>query len=261
MAAKNNDVIASLESLGLSTYESKAYLAAIGQPPITSYRLAQRSGVPRARIYEIVEKLAAKGLLVFQSGNRTLLAAADYEKFLDKKEAESRENFDRLRKSLAAIPASESPGIWNIEGRSRVLQTARDLLSSATRYVYLEALAEDVRELMPILQKIRLRKIEIHGIYCGDLAEDLPGLVRHLGENASGCSEIAAVVDGEQALLGCTQPENSASVAMTQNKGIIQIAREYIRHEVFLNTHFGDKDPTAEERYIRKYRNLMRRLP
>jgi len=261
MPTKRNDILASLERLGLTVYESKAYFAAVGQPPLTCYRLAQLSGVPRARIYEIVDKLAAKGLLIFQSGDKTLLTAMNYEKFLDQKEFEIRENFDLLRKSLAAIPSAESPGIWNINGRGQVLQTARDLMAAAGRYVYLEALAEDVQELLPTMQKIRQRKIEIHGVYCGGLQRDPPGLVKHLGESGLICSEIAVVADGEQALIGCTQPENSASAAMTQNRGIVHITREYIRHEVFLNSLFGGKDPTAEELYVRKYRNLMRRLP
>jgi len=261
MPPGKNEIIASLERLGLSSYEAKAYLAAVGQPPITCYKLAQLSGVPRARIYEIVDKLAAKGLLLFQSGDRTLLAAADYKKFLELRESEVRDNIEGLRKSLAALPSAESSGIWNIRGRSQILQTARDLIAASKRYVYLETMTEDAQELLPAVQKALRRKVEMHGVYCGDLRQDLPGLVKHLGESGSVCSEIAVVADGLQALIGCTQPEDSCSAAVTQNKGIVRITREYIRHEVFLNSFSGGSDPAAEGLYVRKYRNLMRRLP
>jgi len=50
---------------------------------------------------------------------------------------------------------------------------------------------------------------------------------------------VIVMADGEQALVGCAQPENSAAAAMTQNKGIIHVVCEYIRHEVFLNSLFG----------------------
>jgi hypothetical protein len=73
--------------------------------------------------------------------------------------------------------------------------------------------------------------------------------------------EIAVVIDGEQALIGCARPPDNACAALTQNKGLIYIAREYIRHEVFLNSLFEGEDRAATESYIRKYRNLMRRLP
>ena len=261
MPPGKKDIIVSLERLGLSSYEAKAYLAAVGQPPITCYKLAQLSGVPRARIYEIVDKLAAKGLLLFQSGDRTLLTAADYKKFLEQRETEVRDNIEGLRKALAAIPSAESSGIWNLKGRSQIFQTARDLIAASGRYVYLEAMAADARELLPVLQKTLRRKVEIHGVYCGDLQQDLPGLLKHLGESGSVCDEIAVVADGEQALIGCTQPEDSASAAVTRNKGIVRITREYIRHEVFLNSFFCGRDPGAEGLYVRKYRNLMRRLP
>jgi predicted transcriptional regulator len=261
MTARRGDIITLLERFGLSTYEAKAYLAAVGQAPLTAYKLARLSGVPRPRIYEIVDRLLAKGLLIFQSGGRTLLAAASYEKVLSQKEAENREMIDRLRKLLSAVPSAESPGIWNISGRDQVLHTARSLLEAARRYVYLESMAEDVHELLTALQKVRQRKVALYGIYCGDLPSGSAGLIRHLGEIClSGC-EIAVVVDGEQALIGCTQPPDSASAALTQNTGLINITREYIRHEVFLNSLFGRKDKAVAESYVRRYRSLMRRLP
>jgi len=84
MTARKDDIITLLERFGLATYEAKAYRAAIGQPPLTAYKLAQLSGVPRPRIYEIVDSLAANGLLIFQSGGRTLLTAASCEKILSR---------------------------------------------------------------------------------------------------------------------------------------------------------------------------------
>jgi len=261
MTVRRDDIITLLENFGLSTYEAKAYLAAVGQAPLTAYKLAQLSGVPRPRIYEIVDRLVAKGLLIFQSGGRTLLAAASHEKILSQKEAEHREMIDRLRKSLSAIPSAESPGIWNISGRLQVLQTARSLLEAARLYVYLASMAEDVRELQTALLKVRKRKVALHGIYCGDLPSGSPGLIKHLGEICLTSGEIAVVVDGKQALIGCTQPLDSASAALTQNKGLINITSEYIRHEVFLNSLFGGRDRAGTESYIQKYRNLMRRLP
>jgi hypothetical protein len=103
--------------------------------------------------------------------------------------------------------------------------------------------------------------LSLHDIYCGDLPSSSPGLIKHLGEICLTSGEIAVVVDGKQALIGCTQPPDSASAALTQNKGLINIAREYIRHEVFLNSLFGGETGAATESYVRKYRNLMRRLP
>ncbi|MBM3312236.1 MAG: TrmB family transcriptional regulator [Candidatus Aminicenantes bacterium] len=261
MTAKKKDAIASLELLGLSAYESKAFFAAVGQPPITCYKLAQLSGVPRARIYEVVEKLAARGLLIFQPGDRTLLTAADYEKFLDQEESDHRQIIDGLRKTFAAVRIDESPGIWNIAGRAKILQTARELLSDSKQFVYLAVVAEDVEELKSEWSRLDERKIAAHGVYCGDLVAVPPGMVKHLGETCLKCGEFALVADGKQALIGCTWPEDAAAAALTKNMGLVNIAREHIRHEVFLNSLFGQEAQTAKESYIRKYRNLMRKLP
>lgn len=65
-----NEIISLLEKVGLSNYEARAYQAALSQPLLTGYKLSQLSGVPRSRIYETIEKVISKGLLVFQSAEK-----------------------------------------------------------------------------------------------------------------------------------------------------------------------------------------------
>src|SRR5690606_27714521 len=55
-------VIAELQSLGMSGYEAKAYLALVAAGgPLNGYEVAKRSGVPRSTVYETLSKLVARG--------------------------------------------------------------------------------------------------------------------------------------------------------------------------------------------------------
>lgn len=52
-----------LEDVGLSTYQSRAYEAAIGLGTARFSTLSEESGVPQQRIYDVVDDLAEMGLL------------------------------------------------------------------------------------------------------------------------------------------------------------------------------------------------------
>jgi DNA-binding MarR family transcriptional regulator len=250
-----------LEELGLSSYEAQAYLAALQHPPLTGYQLSKVSGVPRSRIYETIERLTARGLLVSQPGEKNLLTARDYRTFLDQKEKEAAATIQLLREELGALRAPEPSGIWTISGRERILDLALDLIGQARRYVYIVAVEADLLPLAEELSKERKTRPPILGVYCGDGEVAIPGVIRHLGPDCSRGSEIAIVVDGDRALIGCTQPEEGASAALTQNSGVVSITEQYIKHEIFINSLYATKDKATIQAYIKQYDRTMRKLP
>ena len=50
-----------LQQIGLNAYESRAYLVLIGHPKFKALELAARAGVPRQKIYEVLDSLTEKG--------------------------------------------------------------------------------------------------------------------------------------------------------------------------------------------------------
>jgi len=61
---QNNELLSHLITLGLTTYESKGYLAMLKKQSLTASELAKLSDIPRTRIYDVLEKLAQRGLCV-----------------------------------------------------------------------------------------------------------------------------------------------------------------------------------------------------
>ncbi len=53
-----------LQELGFGDYEARAYVALLQRSPINGYELAKASGVPRANIYAVLQKLAERGAVV-----------------------------------------------------------------------------------------------------------------------------------------------------------------------------------------------------
>lgn len=70
-------VIEKLQRIGLTEYEAKAYLALLSTHLNTATKVAEKSGVPRTKIYMILESLANKGWVRIYSGVPLLFKATD----------------------------------------------------------------------------------------------------------------------------------------------------------------------------------------
>jgi sugar-specific transcriptional regulator TrmB len=57
-----------LAEMGLSKYEASAYVALLGHDESTAVEIADRAGVPRQRIYDVLESLHEKEMVVVREG-------------------------------------------------------------------------------------------------------------------------------------------------------------------------------------------------
>ena len=58
------DITVLLQQLGFSEYEARAYLALLQRNPLNGYELAKVSGLPRANVYAVLQKLEDRGAVV-----------------------------------------------------------------------------------------------------------------------------------------------------------------------------------------------------
>jgi sugar-specific transcriptional regulator TrmB len=75
MSVDERQVQAMME-LGLNSYEAKAYLALMGRDSFTAPQVADRSGVPRQRIYDVLTSLTERGLAITKPNKRGAKYAA-----------------------------------------------------------------------------------------------------------------------------------------------------------------------------------------
>lgn len=251
-----------IENLGLSAYEAKAYFALLSEAPLTGYKLSKVSGVPRSRIYETIEKLTAKGLVLTQEGDTTLLIPVSLESFLTKKEKESKRNIDFLKDVLPQLKKpAEAQGIWAISGRDRIFETVNHVISQAKSHIYLVSFDSDIAVFESALSGAEKRQVSIFGAYCGERVFNFKNLYPHQGQPCSSCKDLSLTIDSEQALVGCTFPPDGARIAITKNPGIIHVAEQYIKHEIFLSQLFKTYDKVPSDKLNKIYQKIVGNLP
>jgi sugar-specific transcriptional regulator TrmB len=65
------------KQLGLTPYESRAYVSLMMHGPMSPSEVAQKTSVPRPRAYDVLRSLMEKGLLTEQSGRPSIYAAVE----------------------------------------------------------------------------------------------------------------------------------------------------------------------------------------
>jgi sugar-specific transcriptional regulator TrmB len=255
-------IIKALEDLGLSTYEAKAYLALSSEDPLTGYKLSKSSEVPRSRIYETIEKLIRKGLVVTLRGKKNLIKAVDLEHYLENREKESKETLAFIRQAMPQIKSTiEDQGIWNLSGRSQILDVIAQLIAQTKNHIYMQIMNYDFIELMESFIKAKKRKVKVLGIHCGELDNKFGDLLLHQGDFGSACSEIAMSFDSKEALVGCTLPSETASVAFTRSRGIISVVDDYVKHEIFISQFFTGYEKASLDAARGIYHKMMAEMP
>ena len=137
-----------LESLGLTEYEARCFVALtrIGQG--TAREIAEVAGVPRPRVYDSVEALQGRGLADVQDAQPRRFRAPDPH---DAVETIRREYGRRLDRLDGLLPRLQSPparedraGVWVVEGDEAVSDRLAGLAGDATEELLVVIAVEDL---------------------------------------------------------------------------------------------------------------------
>jgi len=89
-----------LQKIGLTEYEAKAYLTLLKNNIDSAAKLSSKSGVPRTKIYSVLEALALKGWIKIYSGIPLLFRAVSPEKVVDKIKKEYADFLESIQTTL-----------------------------------------------------------------------------------------------------------------------------------------------------------------
>ncbi len=92
--------IEKLRRIGLTEYEAKAYLSLLNDHVTTASKIAEKSGVPRTKIYSVMESLAQKGWIKILSGVPLLFRAISPEDVFEKSKKEYADFLESVQVTL-----------------------------------------------------------------------------------------------------------------------------------------------------------------
>lgn len=232
----NQDIINELCKIGFSTYEAKAYIGLVSKNPVTGYELAKNTGVPTAKIYQIIEKLKERNLVITITGDPVKYLPVAPDKVFLSLRNEYNNSLERLTQSFKDLFLNQSGEyIFNIKGYQEIIQKAKQLIRESTTELIVFLWDEEYRQVMTELTQAVGRQVKIYGVICGRERPDFGDFYHH-GYETQVLEEhrgrmFVMVTDEANALLGVI--EHPSGMAWTTNYGLTRIAKEYVKHEIY----------------------------
>jgi len=247
------ETIELLQQLGFGDYESQAYIALLKASPLNGYELAKASGLPRANIYAVLQKLEKRGAVIrldtsegveygpVAPGELLQGLRSNYESTL----ASAQEALESIR-----VPA-EQEQVWNMRSYGAMLEHARALVDSAQSCVLTALSPQEAAALGDHFQAAQQRGVKITNLCtaaCRDECEHCRGNIFRYAVSAQKNKRWLVVVqDEEQVLAGEIGPEGEALAILTQQQTLVELISWYIYHSIALATVLSDLGERTEE--------------
>lgn len=127
------NVSRTLESIGLSSYEARGYIALVAHGHGSAEMVAETARIPRTSAYKVLQSLCTKGFAISTRGRPTIFKPEAPSKIKGKVIERLSESFDKLDMLHEILRDKGEPQlVYTIAGKVRVMEKIGELLDTAT---------------------------------------------------------------------------------------------------------------------------------
>ncbi|NJE45969.1 TrmB family transcriptional regulator [Thermococcus sp. GR7] len=146
---KEEEIIEKLQKLGLTKYESLAYITLLKLGPSKATDITKESGIPHTRVYDVLSSLHRKGFVDVMHGAPRLYKPVNPEVVLEKIKEEFIEDLENLKAAFLElyrqVHGEGLPEIWTIQGFENTVERAEYVIRTAKHEVLINAPFEFLR--------------------------------------------------------------------------------------------------------------------
>jgi HTH-type transcriptional regulator, sugar sensing transcriptional regulator len=234
-------IIDSLKILGLTKYEALVYIGLLKVAGATATELHEISGVPRASVYPVLDRLVQRNLVsVSHSTPKRFNAVAPEEGIdnllhrIENEAAEAKKALDQIYRRRIEGERGDQEFIWSIYGNQNILARTMELLRNAEHSIKIVASWSLMKHIVSELQQLKQKSVNIEIIsddWEGDLPEGictrvLSHQVLHEKPMSPECAGVFEV-DGLKVLLWMGSPGDVPCALYSESMGFVQFFKRY----------------------------------
>ncbi|WP_304944434.1 TrmB family transcriptional regulator, partial [Vallitalea guaymasensis] len=236
-------------------YEVKAYLNLLEEYPVNGYVLSKNSGIPRSRIYEVLDNLKNKQIVFEQVENDTTQYYPLEPKLLIGK---LKNNFDDILNNVdeytkkVYYEQQNDNKLIVIKGRDKIIDFVNTLISQANKRIAVSIWEEEINDMRAMLDAAIKRGVTVKGIYFGknNSYKDIVShrrIERYLSEKSE--RYMIVIIDGIQVVSGIISRGEDSQVTWTKDAGFVDMSEDYIAHDLMVNLYSKKLDEDQREEF------------
>jgi HTH-type transcriptional regulator, sugar sensing transcriptional regulator len=234
--AKMSDAVDLLRQLGFGEYEAKAYIALLQQNPLNGYELAKTSGIPRANIYGVLQRLEERNAVIpIEMEGSLRYAPVPPEQLIPQMGAHFQNVLESTQRELAALSQPNPQRLnRNVLGYTALLDQARGLINGAQDDLFIalwhpeaQALAAEIGNVKP---EVRLTTLCMQACpaECGACAGSI---YRYHVVPEQVIRWLIVVRDNRDMLLGEIGPDQTVALRTAQ-QSLIQMTVQFFQSHI-----------------------------
>lgn len=247
------EIVAALRQLGFAEYEARAYVALVRRSPLNGYELAKASGIPRANVYGVLERLAARRAIVrLDEPGGTRYAPVPPAELMERLGGEFRQVAADASSALESLEqATEPEPVWNVRGYRALLDQARAGVKAATRSLLLAVWPQEAAALRDEITAADDGSVNVTTLClaaCEQVCGGCRGRVYRYRATAAGAPRrLVVVADDEEAVAGEIGRDGAAHSVRTRQPLIVDLCRSSVLGNIALASVVADLGPRLDE--------------
>lgn len=225
-----------LQKFGFSQYESKVFeVLASSEEPMDATNIVKYSGVPKAKIYEVISRLIEKGMVLDSiSEKKKLYTALPIATVIEKLTSEFQDNVSQLKKSKSKKTFYDEH-VWSLKIDSSIKAQSKQLVQEGKKSILISSWKEDLVEYLPMLQEKENQGVEVEVLVVGDLETNLSKVHKLIPtEEHKALEQYRLIIVDDKEVIFAGVEHQSWQALKTMSKPFIKFFTEFFYHDVAL---------------------------
>lgn len=258
------ETVTLLRKLGFAEYEAKAYIALLQRNPLTGYELAKLSGVPRADVYSVLQRLEERGaVLRLEAESGTRFSPTPPGEVVGRLKTGFQDAAEQARQALETVsPVAEPDRAWSIQGLPALLEQTRSVVENARHTLLLAVGPEAAIELGAPLERAGGRGVRIttlcHRACPVPCAHCRGDIHRHRAVPEAIENWLMVVGDQTEMVAGLIDPSGQAAGLRSRQPLLVEMAIWHVRNGIAVAALLGDLGPHVESGLQPETRETLR---
>ncbi len=229
-----------MKQFGYTESEMNIYMTLVEHGEMTGYEVSKKSGVPRSKVYNHLERLIQKGIVLVNKNEPKLYSSISTEEFVKSLKMTTTTNINKIEEFMNQIhkKSVNNDLLWQLNEREHVLQKVHHMIDQAEQSLYIQIWDESLTDVIQeALTKAEARLDQFVCIlFSTKSTYTLPfkrfyshGFEMDKVKDMNG--QWINLVSDDEVLFGTL--DEVCDVIWTQNQAMRLLSKEYIKHDAY----------------------------